>query len=301
MRLAAVDATISVNLGSVTNPNAPLLMGESFDARTSFAVSGQPIGYYSPIDGSPLTIGQYWEDTHEQTALRYPMAPVNVWNWKASIDPFKAPQPLVGNGVARFGLDEFMEMTDRNGMPASEVHMMVNIYRNVNNIDHAGAVQDAADLVTYLNTPWDGVSTFTGSNWEALRAANGHPEPYGVKLFNLGNEPWAYAEYDYRTSLNVDPALNGAKQYASDMVDFVTAMKGVDSEVKLTLSAAGPVPNPLVQQQSDAWNQILVDDLGGDVYGLSVNLYYDSEITPFRGVNVMKSSLDYLGYDHNDA
>ena len=28
-------------------------------------------------------------------------------------------------------------------------------------------MQDAADLVAYLNKPWDGVGAFTGSNWEA--------------------------------------------------------------------------------------------------------------------------------------
>ena len=32
----------------------------------------------------------------------------------------------------------------------------------------------------------------------------------------------------------------------------------------------------------------------GDVYGLSVNLYYDREIPSIRGVNVMKASLDQL-------
>jgi hypothetical protein len=171
--------------------------------------------------------------------------------------------------------------------------MMVNIYRDVNNVDHAGAVQDAADLVAYLNKPWDGVSTFAGNNWEALRAANGHPEPYGVELFNLGNEPWAFAEYDYRTSLDADPALNGAKRYAADMADFAAAMKGVDPAVKLTLSAAGPTTNPIRLAQAQAWNQTL-DDLGSEIYGLSVNLYYDSQTPSMHGMNVMQSGLDHL-------
>jgi hypothetical protein len=292
--MSANAATVTVDLTTVTNTNAPLLLGESYDARTSFAIPSQLIGYYSPVDGSPLPIGQYWEDTHRQTALRYPMGPVNVWNWKATIDPFKAPQPLVGNQVARFGLDEFMEMIERNGMPASEAHMMVNIYRNVNDIDHAGAVQDAADLVAYLNKAWDGVSTFTGSNWEALRASNGHPAPYGVELFHLGNEPWAFAEYDFRTSLNADPALNGAKRFVTDMADFIAAMKAVDPKIKIALPTTGPAPNPTALAQGHAWNQTLVDYLGNDVYGLSVNLYYDSEIPNIRGVNVMKSGLDHL-------
>ena len=289
-----IAATVSVDLAIVTNANAPLLLGEGFNTHTSFTIPNQPIGYYSSVDGSPLAIGQYWEDTHRQTALRFPMAPVNVWNWKATIDPFKASQPLLGNQVARFGLDEFMEMADRNEMLARDVHMMVNIYRNVNNVDHAGAVQDAADLVAYLNKPWDGVSTFSGSNWEALRAANGHPAPYGVELFNLGNEPWAFVEYDYRTSLNTDPALNGAKRYTADMANFIAAMKAVDPAIKITLPATGPIPNPMGLSQGHAWNQTLIDNLGTDIYGLSVNLYYDSEIPPIRGVNVMKSGLDHL-------
>jgi hypothetical protein len=290
----AMAASVNVDLATVTNSNAPMLLGQAFDARTSFAISRQPIGYYSPLDGSPLAIGQYWEDSHRQTALRYPMAPVNVWNWKATINPLKAPQPLLGNQVAQFGLDEFMEMADRNSMPASDVHMMVNIYRDVNNIDHAGAVQDAADLVAYLNKPWDGSSSFAGNNWEALRAANGHPEPYGVELFNLGNEPWAFTEYDYRTSLIANPALNGAQRYAVDMADFVAAMKSIDPTIKITLPATGPIPSPTGLLQGHAWNQTLVDSLGNEIYGLSVNLYYDSEITPIRGVNVMKSGLDHL-------
>ena len=28
---------------------------------------------------------------------------------------------------------------------------------------------------------------------DGLRAANGHPQPYGVKYFQIGNETWAYA------------------------------------------------------------------------------------------------------------
>ena len=50
------------------------------------------------------------------------------------------------------------------------------------------------DWVRYLNDP-------PTTQWGQIRASNGHPEPYGVKLFQIDNEPMnngftpeAYAE-----------------------------------------------------------------------------------------------------------
>jgi len=55
-------------------------------------------------------------------------------------------------------------------------------------------VEYAIDWVHYLNDP-------PTTEWERLRASNGHPEPYGVKFFQIDNEPMnnsftpdAYAE-----------------------------------------------------------------------------------------------------------
>ena len=43
-------------------------------------------------------------------------------------------------------------------------------------------VEYAMDWVHYLNDP-------PTTEWGRLRASNGHPEPYGVKLFQIDNEP----------------------------------------------------------------------------------------------------------------
>lgn len=45
-----------------------------------------------------------------------------------------------------------------------------------------GQVQYAMDWVHYLNDP-------ATTEWGKLRAANGHPEPYGVRYFQIDNEP----------------------------------------------------------------------------------------------------------------
>ena len=55
---------------------------------------------------------------------------------------------------------------------------------------------DAADLIEYLNAPADGEVTNPngGVDWAEVRAANGHPEPYGVTRFEIGNEIGYYRQ-----------------------------------------------------------------------------------------------------------
>ncbi|TWD82556.1 hypothetical protein FB561_3689 [Kribbella amoyensis] len=52
--------------------------------------------------------------------------------------------------------------------------------------------QDAADYVEYMNAPSDGAATNPngGTDWAEVRAANGHPAPYGIKTWEYGNEPF---------------------------------------------------------------------------------------------------------------
>ena len=55
-----------------------------------------------------------------------------------------------------------------------------------------GTLQDAVDCVEYTNHPG-------GTWWSDLRKANGHPDPYNVKIWCLGNEmdgPWQVASYE---------------------------------------------------------------------------------------------------------
>ena len=59
-----------------------------------------------------------------------------------------------------------------------------------------GSAADAADLIEYLNAPADGDVTNPngGVDWAEVRAANGHPEPYGVTRFEIGNEIGYYRQ-----------------------------------------------------------------------------------------------------------
>ena len=80
-----------------------------------------------------------------------------------------------------FGTDEFLAFCKAiNAQPMLGVNL------------GTGTVQDAADLVEYCNAP-------VGTKYADMRATNGHPEPYGVKLWCLGNEmdgPWQMGQLD---------------------------------------------------------------------------------------------------------
>lgn len=82
----------------------------------------------------------------------------------------------------------------------------------------------ARELVEYTN---GAVSTPMGK-W---RAANGHPSPYNVKFWGIGNEPWG----DYQMG------AMATEQFELKHVMFAKAMRRVDPSIKLI--AAGAMPD----------------------------------------------------------
>jgi alpha-N-arabinofuranosidase len=82
----------------------------------------------------------------------------------------------------------------------------------------------ARELVEYTN---GGVTTPMGK-W---RAANGHPEPYRVKFWGIGNEPWG----DYQMG------AMATEQFELKHVMFAKAMRKVDPSI--TLIAGGAMPD----------------------------------------------------------
>jgi len=86
-----------------------------------------------------------------------------------------------------------------------------------------GDAWSAKELVEYTN----GAITTPMGKW---RAANGHPQPYNVKLWGVGNEPWG----DYQMGA-ISP-----EQFAVKHNLFAKAMKQVDPSIKLIAGGAMP-------------------------------------------------------------
>jgi alpha-N-arabinofuranosidase len=86
-----------------------------------------------------------------------------------------------------------------------------------------GDAWSAKELVEYTNGP----VTSPMGKW---RAANGHPLPYNVKLWGIGNEPWG----DYQMG------AMSVEQFELKHDLFAKAMRSVDPSIKLIAGGAMP-------------------------------------------------------------
>jgi len=107
-----------------------------------------------------------------------------------------------------------------------------------------GDARSAAEYVEYAN----GAATTTMGK---LRAANGHPQPYGVKFWGIGNEMWG----DW--SWGVMPLA----QFELKHNMFAKAMRKVDPTIKLIASGAMPDDMTGAKQAKRINGQIVPDYL----------------------------------------
>lgn len=116
------------------------------------------------------------------TAVRYPGGTIaNLYHWKQAIGPFAqrvdqvhgaTGEPL-GNNV---GPDEFGKLSEKLGQRDT-------ITTNFS----TGTPAEAADWVEYM-TGRVGQNPNGGIDWAAVRAKNGHPQPYDIPYWEVGNE-----------------------------------------------------------------------------------------------------------------
>ncbi len=100
----------------------------------------------------------------------------------------------------------------------------------------------AAQLVEYAN---GAVTTPMGK----LRAANGHPEPYHIKFWGVGNEPWGEWQLGFMP----------VAQWELKHNMFAKAMRKVDPTIKLI--AAGAMPDAMTgSKQAKRLNGQIVPD-----------------------------------------
>ena len=143
---------------------------------------------------------------------------VSAHEWRNAIgDPDKRPptwdpvwRALQPNDI---GTDEFMTMCQ---LLEVEPYITVNA--------GTGDAWSAAEYVEYANGD---AHTPMGKQ----RAANGHPEPYHVKFWGLGNEMWGIS-YQF--------GAMKPNQFAFKQNEFAKAMRKVDPTIKLIASGAMP-------------------------------------------------------------
>ncbi len=140
-----------------------------------------------------------------------------------------------------FGTDEFMQFCrDVGAVPLLTVNSAFDTRANLDEM-----VNEAAEWVEYCNGD-------TSTKFGALRAANGHPEPYRVRYWNIGNEVWEM----------------GAEDYARRFIRFALAMKEKDPSIKL-LAVGGITPDR-------KWNRTLLT-IAGDYLDYIDLHHYESD------------------------
>jgi alpha-N-arabinofuranosidase len=115
-------------------------------------------------------------------------------------------------------------------------------------------VDAARNLVEYCNGQ-------AGSRYADRRAANGHPRPYGVRLWCLGNEmdgPWQIGH-------------TSAFEYGRLAADAGRAMRHVDPSIELVACGSSGSKMPTF----GAWEETVLDVAWEVVDHISLHSYYD--------------------------
>ena len=175
----AITLTVDVN-----DPQRVIDSSSIFGINHRYAFNG-----YGSFDSAEMKVKDDFKALYEAAgfgSIRYPGGTIsNLFNWKTTIGPLAERRkqihgfynnPGQGGIAPNFGLTEigtFAESVD------SEIVYVYSLGR--------GNAQDAADLIEYLNAKV-GTNPNGGIDWAAVRAENGHPEPYNVRYFEIGNE-----------------------------------------------------------------------------------------------------------------
>jgi alpha-L-arabinofuranosidase len=153
-------------------------------------------GIWNPVADEPAAdIVKLSRDTGLHT-LRYPGGTVaNLFDFTRAIGPQAQRRCQTSGGFAngrfaatdsRFGPDENEKFADAiNG----ETMVMVPAVNR--------SAANAADYVEYMNAPADGAARNPngGIDWAEVRARNGHREPYHIRFWEYGNEPYLLGQH----------------------------------------------------------------------------------------------------------
>lgn len=151
--------------------------------------------------------------------IRWPGGCFAEWyRWKDGIGPqhkrIKYPISIWDDqDVSSFGTDEFIDFCRKVG---AEPLIVINIGSHDSISERAEYIQEACDWIEYCNGP-------ATSKWGRVRAANGHPEPYNVKYWEIDNETW----------------FMGVRRYCQAVRDFVPPMKKTDPSIKIAVCGSG--------------------------------------------------------------
>ena len=154
-----------------------------------------------------------------------------------------------------FGTDEFVAFARAAG---AEPSITVNVE------GRGATVEEAAAWVEYCNGP-------ATSKYGAMRVANGHAAPFGVKLWEIGNEIWGDWVRGH----------SDAETYARNYNRYAKAMRAVDPSIKLIA----------VGDNDMKWNRTVLRAAGENIDYLAIHHYYGRREMHGDALNLMARPL----------
>jgi alpha-N-arabinofuranosidase len=159
-----------------------------------------------------------------------------------------------------FGTDEYIQFCRNLG---AEPSITVNVE------GRGATVQEAANWVQYANGS-------ANTKYGAMRAANGHPEPFHVKYWEVGNEIWGSWVRGH----------SDAETYARNYLRYAEAMKVVDPSIKLIA----------VGDNNLDWDRTVLTIAGEKIDYLAIHHYYGTQEMKGDVSNLMAHPLHYSDF-----
>lgn len=183
------------------------------------------------------------------SSIRYPGGNfVSGYNWEDGVGP-QAERPrrldLAWHATEtnQIGLHEFSTWLDRVG---SDLMLAVNLGTR--------GTAEALDLLEYANTSVDTTRT-------RERAANGHPDPFAVGMWCLGNEMDGFWQLGHRS----------ATDYGKLAARTAKAMRQLDPSIQLVACGSSGRTMPTF----GAWEREVLEHTFDDVDFISCHAYYE--------------------------
>lgn len=198
--------------------------------------------------------------------VRYPGGNfVSGFNWEDSVGPRdQRPKRLdlawSTTETNEVGLHEFANWSREAG---SDIMYAINL--------GSRGPEEARDVVEYANHP-------SGSKFSDRRIANGQKEPFGIKLWCLGNEmdgPWQMGQ-------------KTAKEYGRIANEAAKMMKWVDPTIELVACGSSSSQMPTF----GAWELEMLDECYENVDYVSLHRYYENPTGDTPGFLARSMDMD---------
>jgi alpha-N-arabinofuranosidase len=254
------SANIVVNANEVLVPVNRLVFGQNIEAGDSAYIFSKDTtdlsliqagdGFWDPTKGAPVPEIVNQSKAVGMSVLRYPGGCyAHNFDWRKTVGPNAKK-----NGWL-FGLDEYLSLCHAIGtIPLITVSDYV--------LPADQMPENAAALVEYLNSPADATHP-----WAMKRKEWGHPAPYNVIWFELGNE-------SMHGNHRVLPRRQySAEQYAAYANTTAAAMRRMDPRIKIGIVM---VPGPGTDVNSD-WNRTVIHLAGASADFVVIHIYAPQE------------------------